>query len=64
MADALADALDRRPALVEACGAVEAALVRGPLGTRAGGETAGARTPSIAVARMLVPWLGVDARAA
>jgi lipid-A-disaccharide synthase len=63
MADALADALDRRPALEEACRAVDAALVRGPLGTAAG-ETAGARTPSIAVARMLVPWLGVDARAA
>ena len=51
IARALADALDRRPALVAACDEVEAAL---------GSE----RHPSIAVARMLAPWLGVRARAA
>jgi hypothetical protein len=45
MADAVADALDRRPGLVAACDEVEAAL-----GTR--------HTPSIAVAEMLSPWLG------
>jgi lipid-A-disaccharide synthase len=51
MARALADALDRRPALLAACDEVEAAL---------GVE----RMPSVAVARMLAPWLGVSARAA
>ncbi len=49
IAQALADALDRRPALVAACDEVEASL---------GNE----RTPSLAVARMLSPWLGVRAR--
>jgi lipid-A-disaccharide synthase len=51
IAQALADALDRRPALLTACDEVEAAL-----GDR--------RTPSADVARMLAPWLGVRARAA
>jgi lipid-A-disaccharide synthase len=51
IAQALADALDRRPALLAACDEVEAAL-----GDR--------RSPSIEVARMLAPWLGVRARAA
>ena len=51
IAQALADALDRRPMLVAACDAVEAAL----------GEQ---RTPSAAVARMLAPWLGIRANAA
>jgi lipid-A-disaccharide synthase len=51
IAQALADALDRRPVLVAACDAVEAAL---------GQE----RTPSLAVAQMLAPWLGTRARAA
>jgi lipid-A-disaccharide synthase len=46
IAQALGDALDRRPALVAACDEVEAAL--GP-----------ELTPSAAVARMLAPWLGV-----
>jgi lipid-A-disaccharide synthase len=48
---ALADALDRRSSLLAACDDVEAAL---------GNE----RTPSVAVARMLAPWLGVRAHAA
>jgi lipid-A-disaccharide synthase len=51
IADALADGIDRRPALVEACGEAEQAL-------------GGARTPSAAVARMLAPWLGLRASAA
>lgn len=51
IADALADTLDRRAALVSACDEVESAL----------GE---ARTPSLSVARMLAPWLGTRARAA
>ena len=51
IAQALADALDRRPVLVAACDEVEAAL---------GAE----RTPSLAVAKMLAPWLGTRARAA
>ena len=51
IAQALADAMDRRVALVAACEQVEAAL-----GTE--------RTPSAAVARMLAPWLGVRANAA
>jgi lipid-A-disaccharide synthase len=45
IAQALGDALDRRPSLVAACDEVEAAL---------GHE----RAPSAAVARMLAPWLG------
>lgn len=48
MARALGDALDRRDALVAECDAVSRVL-----GT--------AHAPSIAVARMLAPWLGVDA---
>jgi lipid-A-disaccharide synthase len=48
---ALEDALDRREELVAACDEVEAAL---------GDE----RTPSVSVARMLAPWLGVRAHAA
>jgi lipid-A-disaccharide synthase len=51
IAQALADALDRRPALLAACDEVEASL-----GDR--------RTPSAEVARMLAPWLGVRAQAA
>lgn len=51
LAAALGDALDRRPALLSACARVEALL-----GTQ--------RTPSLAVARMLAPWLGVDASTA
>jgi lipid-A-disaccharide synthase len=51
IAQALADALDRRPALVAACAEVEAAL----------GDQ---KTPSVEVARMLEPWLGVRSRAA
>ena len=51
IAQALADALDRRPALLAACDEVEASL-----GDR--------RTPSAEVARMLAPWLGVRAHAA
>ncbi len=49
--DALAEALEHRPALVEACAEVEAVF---------GGE----RSPSLAVARLLAPWLGVRAQAA
>jgi lipid-A-disaccharide synthase len=51
IAQALADALDRRPALLTACDAVLAALED-------------KRTPSVEVARMLAPWLGVRAHAA
>lgn len=51
LAAAVADALDRRPALVEACDEVEKIL---------GGPCA----PSVAVARMLAPWLGDRSRAA
>jgi len=51
LARALADALDQRPALVRACDEVEARL--GP-----------ERAPSLTVARMLSPWLGVRACAA
>ncbi len=51
IAQALADALDRRAVLAVACDEVEATL---------GDE----RTPSVAVARMLAPWLGVRANAA
>jgi lipid-A-disaccharide synthase len=51
VAHAVGDALDRRTELLEACSEVEAAL--GPT-----------RTPSLAVARMLAPWLGVSAQAA
>jgi lipid-A-disaccharide synthase len=48
---ALADALDRRPELLTACDEVEAIL----------GD---ARSPSLEVARMLCPWLGLRTRAA
>jgi len=51
IADALADALDRREQLVLECDRVEAAL-------------GSARTPSAGVARMLAPWLGVRTMAA
>jgi lipid-A-disaccharide synthase len=51
LGDALGDTLDRRPALLDACAEVEA--VFGPK-----------RTPSLAVAQLLAPWLGVRARAA
>jgi lipid-A-disaccharide synthase len=51
IAAALADSLDRRVALVAACDEVEAAL-------------GSARKPSVAVARMLAPLLGVASRAA
>ncbi len=49
IADALADVLDRRPALLLECDQVEAAL-------------GGARAPSAAIARMLAPWLGDGVR--
>jgi lipid-A-disaccharide synthase len=45
MAEALADALDRRTELLVACDEVEAVLGR-------------ARTPSAEVARMIAPWVG------
>ncbi len=51
LTEALADALDHRASLLGACDEVEALLGRG-------------RTPSLAVARMLSPWLGVRACAA
>jgi lipid-A-disaccharide synthase len=51
IAEALADALDRRTELLAACDQVEASL--GDL-----------RAPSVTVARMLAPWLGARARAA
>lgn len=51
IADALYDALDRRPALVHACDQVTAALDP-------------ERTPSVSVARMLAPWIGARPRAA
>ena len=51
LGDALADALDRRPALLDACAEVEASF-----GDR--------RAPSLAVAQLLAPWLGVRAHAA
>jgi lipid-A-disaccharide synthase len=51
LAGALADALDHRTGLLTACNDVGALL---------GGE----RTPSLTVAQMLSPWLGVRARAA
>lgn len=51
VAQALADALDRRPALLAACDEVETLL----------GDK---RAASMEVARMLAPWLGVRARAA
>jgi lipid-A-disaccharide synthase len=50
IAQALASVLDRRDALLEDCTRVEATL----------GD---ARTPSLAVARMLAPWLGARAAA-
>lgn len=49
LASALGDALDRRPALVAACDEVEAVLD-------------GKRTPSVAVARLLAPWLDASIR--
>jgi lipid-A-disaccharide synthase len=51
IAQALCDALDRRPTLMAACDEVEAAF---------GDE----RAPSVATARMLAPWLGIRANAA
>jgi lipid-A-disaccharide synthase len=51
LASALADALDQRPELLTACNEVETLL---------GSE----RAPSLTVARMLSPWLGVRAHAA
>ena len=51
IAHALSDALDRRATLVAACDELEAAF---------GDE----RAPSVAIARMLAPWLGVRANAA
>jgi lipid-A-disaccharide synthase len=51
LGDALGDTLDRRPALLDACAEVEASF----------GER---KTPSLAVAQLLAPWLGVRARAA
>jgi lipid A disaccharide synthetase len=51
MAEALEDALDRRPELLAVCDEVEAAL----------GDV---RAPSASVARMLAPWLRPRARAA
>jgi lipid-A-disaccharide synthase len=51
LGDALADALDRRASLLDACAEVEASF----------GEK---RTPSVAVAQLLAPWLGVRALAA
>jgi lipid-A-disaccharide synthase len=49
LASALGDALDRRPALVGACDEVEAVLDA-------------KRTPSVAVARLLAPWLDAAIR--
>jgi lipid-A-disaccharide synthase len=51
IADALADALDRREQLLLECDCVEAAL-------------GAPKAPSASVARMLAPWLGVRALAA
>lgn len=51
LATALADALDHRRSLLESCAELEATLGHH-------------RTPSLGVARMLSPWLGVRARAA
>ena len=51
MAAALSGALDRRAELIGACDEVESAL-------------GSARTPSLAVAQMLAPWLGARPRAA
>jgi lipid-A-disaccharide synthase len=50
IAEALAHSLDRRSALIAEC--VEVARALGP-----------ARTPSVEVARMIAPWLGVRAAA-
>jgi lipid-A-disaccharide synthase len=58
IADAVADALDRRAELLEACRSVEAALA---VGTRRAGA---GPVPSLAVAAMLAPWVGVRAQAA
>jgi lipid-A-disaccharide synthase len=51
LASALSDALDQRHSLLDACAELETML----------GSN---RTPSLEVARMLSPWLGVDACAA
>ncbi|MGH7295346.1 MAG: lipid-A-disaccharide synthase, partial [Polyangiaceae bacterium] len=51
LARALADAIDRRSALLDACAELEGLFGR-------------ERTPSRAVARMIAPWLGDGARAA
>jgi lipid-A-disaccharide synthase len=51
LASALGDALDHRAASLDACGELERLLGRD-------------RTPSLAVARMISPWLGDGARAA
>jgi lipid-A-disaccharide synthase len=51
IAEAISDALDRRPQLVADCDEVEAIL-------------GSARTPSLSVARMLAPWLDLRLRAA
>lgn len=51
IAEALVDALDRHPQLDASCDEVAAIL-------------GGANAPSVAVARMLAPWLGVRAQAA
>jgi lipid-A-disaccharide synthase len=51
IADALCDALDRRPELLVACNEVEAAL-------------GNMRTPSLSVARVLAHWLGAPVRSA
>lgn len=51
IADALTDALDRRPELLADCNDVEAALGR-------------LRTPSLSVARMLAPWVNLGVREA
>jgi lipid-A-disaccharide synthase len=51
IADALTDALDRRPELLADCDDVEAALGR-------------LRTPSLSVARMLAPWVNLGVREA
>jgi len=51
MAEAIADALDRRAILADFCDQLETVL-------------GGARSPSTSVARILAPWLGARARAA
>jgi lipid-A-disaccharide synthase len=58
VAQAVADALDRRMELLGACSAVEASLA---FGTRKGDSRL---VPSLAVAGLLAPWVGVRAQAA